>query len=332
MTSKSVIDISENTLRNRGSVLDILLIDRTRHKPSRPHNIIWATDSYLRYGKDYAPSKQIRREQVTGMNGKLIQPRAAKSKEEQKYRTKDKAEVFTPLKIVKEMNMAINWSLDHWPATEKNWIDYISEKRLEITCGEAPFIASRYDPVKESSVITPINKRVGFLDYKLRIVGEFTNNEEEWFKYTEVALKASYGYEWQGDNLLIARENVLLTVEDFYRDFCNNKLKLKSKQYLPKDKLEKFAEIISWNIWQMDGLKYVIPMSCRQTTQKTIDVPKNQLSFLPAEKPQKIKVECEGCRMNSPSNHSGRYAKIMNWNTSKTVPFVKLLNTDGKNK
>jgi hypothetical protein len=325
MVSEPKIDISENTLRNRGRVLDILLIDRTRHKPSRPNNIIWATDSYLRYGKDYAPSKQIRREQVTGVNGKLIQPRAAKSKEEQKYRTKDKAEVFTPLKVVKEMNIAINWALGHWPAIEKNWLDYISEKRLEITCGEAPFIAGRYDPVKESSVVVPINKRVGFLDYKLRIVGEFTNSEEQWFKYVEVALKASYGYEWQGDNLLIARENILLTVEDFYRDFCKNKLKLKSKQYLPKDKLEKFAEIISWNVWQMDGLKYVIPMSCRQTMQKATDVLKDQLSLLLADKPQKIKVECEGCRTNSPLTHSGRYAKIMDWSNNKTIKFVDLL-------
>jgi hypothetical protein len=116
MVVASKIDISENTLRNRGRVLDILLTDRTLYKPSRPHNIIWATDSYQKYGKNYAPTKQIKREQVTGVNGKLIQPRAAKSIEEQKYRTKDKAEVFTPLKIVKKMNMAIDWASGHWPA------------------------------------------------------------------------------------------------------------------------------------------------------------------------------------------------------------------------
>lgn len=114
MVLKNQIDISENTLRNRGRVLDVLLADRTLYKPSRPHNIIWATDSYQKYGKNYAPTKQIKREQVTGANGRLIQPRAAKSIEEQKYRTKDKAEVFTPLKIVKKMNMAINWASGQW--------------------------------------------------------------------------------------------------------------------------------------------------------------------------------------------------------------------------
>lgn len=311
------IDISENTLRNRGRVLDILLIDRTRHKPSRPSNIIWATDSYMKHGKGYAPTKQIKREQITGVNGKLIQPRAAKSKEEQKYRTKEKAEVFTPLKIVGEMNMAINWASGLWPATDENWIDYISEKRLEITCGEAPFIAGRYDPVKESSVVVPINKRVGFLDYKLRVVSEFADSEDDWLKYAEVALKASYGYEWQGDNLLIARENILLTVEDFYRDFCENKLKLKSKQYLPKDKLEWFAEIISWNIWQMDGLKYVIPLSGEPPAPF---VDKSQLVLaLSTIEPDKKKPK-------APANHSGKYAKIKDWDKNKTVKFVDIAN------
>lgn len=327
------IDISENTLRNRGRVLDILLIDRTRNKPSRPFNIIWATDSYLKQGKDYAPTKQIKREQITGVNGKLIQPRAAKSKEEQKYRTKDKAEVFTPLKIVKEMNIAIDWASKNWPVGQDNWIDYISERRLEITCGEAPFIAGRYNPTANTGVVITPKNRVGFLDRKLQVVGEFTDSKKVWLKYAELALKATYGYEWQGDNLLIARENILLTIDDFYKDFCTNKLKLKSKQSLTDEQLEHFAEIISWNIWQMDGLKYVIPLSCRQTIQKPDKVSKDQLSLLllNAEKPKKVIIECEGCRTNNPLAHTGRYSKIMDWSKGKTIQFVNLLNQKDAN-
>lgn len=331
MTSKSVIDISENNLRNRGRVLDILLIDRTRHKPSRSHNIIWATDSYQkRYekkvGKAYALKKQILREQITGLNGKHIQPRAAKSREEQIARTKDKAEVFTPLKIVGEMNMAINWNCGHWPANIDNWVDYISEKRLEITCGEAPFIASRYDPTKNKNDVEPIKKRVGFLDYKLRAVSEFTNNKKDWLKYAEIALKASYGYEWQGDNLLIARENILLTMDDFYKDFCKKKLKLKSKQNLTDEQLEYFAEIISWNIFQMDGLKCVVPMSCRHST-KIIPGEKTLLW----ETPDTIeKYECEGCKFNRPTKHNGKYVKIMDWENNKSIKFVDLLDDSKK--
>lgn len=332
MAPQTKIDISENTLRNRGRVLDILLIDRTRHKPSRPFNIIWATDSYMKHGKDYAPTKQIKREQITGANGKLIQPRAAKSKEEQKYRTKDKAEVFTPLKIVKEMNMAIDWASKNWPVGQDNWVDYISERRLEITCGEAPFIAGRYNPTANTGVIITPKNRVGFFDRKLQVVNEFTSSKKEWLEFAEVALKATYGYEWQGDNLLIARENILLTIDDFYKDFCTSKLGLKSKQSLTDEQLEHFAEIISWNIWQMDGLKYVIPLSCRQTIQKPDEVSKDQLALIPAEKPKKIRIECEGCRLSSPLSHSGRYSKVMDWETGKTIQFVKLMDQTKKAK
>ena len=328
MAPQIKIDISENTLRNRGRVLDILLIDRARHKPSRPFNIIWATDSYMKFGKDYAPTKQIKREQITGVNGKLIQPRAAKSKEEQKYRTKDKAEVFTPLKIVKEMNLAIDWASENWPVGQDNWVDYISERRLEITCGEAPFIAGRYNPTANTGVVITPKNRVGFFDRKLQIIGEHVNSKKEWLKYAEIALKVSYGYEWQGDNLLIARENILLTIDDFYKDFCTIKLKLKSNQHLTDRQLEYFAEIISWNIFQMDGLRCVIPMSCRAAIQKPSEVSKDQLSFslLSNEKPQKIKIECEGCRMNNIRKHTGKYVRIMDWTSGKTVKFLDIVN------
>jgi hypothetical protein len=318
MVLKNQIDISENTLRNRGRVLDILLTDRTLYKPSRPHNIIWATDSYLKYGKNYAPTKQIKREQVTGVNGKLIQPRAAKSIEEQKYRTKDKAEVFTPLKIVKKMNMAIDWASKNWPVSEETWVEYISERRLEITCGEAPFIAGRYNPTANTGVVITPKNRVGFLDRKLQVVSEYSKTKKEWLQYAEVALKASYGYEWQGDNLLIARENILLTLDDFYKDFCANKLKLKSKQSLTDEQLEYFAEIISWNIWQMDGLKYVIPLSGNPPAPY---VDKSQLVLaLSVVEPDKKKSK-------SPATHIGKYAKIKDWDKNKAVRFIDLVNS-----
>ncbi|MGY3814739.1 hypothetical protein ACWOA6_04255 [Globicatella sulfidifaciens] len=43
-------------------------------------------------------------ELVTGRMGNIIKPRALKSKEMQKERTKSKAEVFTPTWIVKKQN------------------------------------------------------------------------------------------------------------------------------------------------------------------------------------------------------------------------------------
>lgn len=320
MINISKIDIRENALRNRGQILDILLKDNTKSTKNTIRNIIWATDSYIDRCKDYSPKKPIRRDQITGVNGKLIQPRAAKSKEEQRYRTKDRAEVFTPLKVVREMNMAIDWASKNFPTGKDNWVDYISEKRLEITCGEAPFIAGRYNPTADTGVIIRPYNRVGFLDRKLQEVNKFVGSKKDWLFYAEVALKSCYGYEWQGDNLLIARENVLQTMDDFYKDFCSNKLKLKSKRGLSDDQLEYFAEIISWNIWQMDGLKYVTPMSCRH--ENRITPGENTLFGITDDVVEKN--ECEGCKFNRPTKHNGRYSKIMDWESGKRLRFIDL--------
>jgi hypothetical protein len=318
----SKIDISENTLRNRGRILVILLSDKTTSTKKTIKNIIWATDSYAMQGKDYESKKQILSIQITGYNDKLIQPRAAKSREEQITRTKAKAEVFTPLNIVKEMNMAINWASKNWPTTADNRRDYIEELRLEITCGEAPFIAGRYNPTANTGVVIKPKNRVGFLDNKLQVVNEFIDYKKDWLACAEVALKACYGYEWQGDNLLIARENILQTMDDFYNDKFGGKSRLSTKQ------LEYFAEIIAWNIFQMDGIKYVIPMSCKKSVAVGEMVDKNQLSLLPAEKPKKQLIECEGCRTNNAHKHTGRNVHIMDWATGKPIKFVDLLKDD----
>ncbi len=193
---KGNIDVFENVLRRIGRLLDILLIDRTTKK-----NIIWATDSYEGLGKEYLPKKHIKPELVTGKHGMLIQPRASKSLDEQRRRTKDKAEVFTPLKIVEQINKEV----DGAAPDRQNWQSYIRELKLEITCGEAPFIVSRYNPTSHTRKLIKLESRVGFLDRKLRAVSRYCDSKDEWLYWAREAFKASYGYEWQGDNVLLAR-------------------------------------------------------------------------------------------------------------------------------
>lgn len=127
--------------------------------------------------------------------------------------------------------------------------------KLEITCGEAPYIVSRYDPVSDKQELLPLPKRVGFLDSKRSVVSKYCDTSEDWLKWSKIAFQSSYGYEWQGDSLLIARENLLYTFIDYYED----KFKKPPILYLQKE----IAEIIVWNIFQMDGLKYLIPMNCK---------------------------------------------------------------------
>jgi len=296
-------DILENTLRRKGKLLDILLIDRTTKK-----NIIWATDSYEKYGKEFSSKKTIIPELVTGLNGRLIQPRAVKSREEQRFRTREKGEVFTPLHIVDQMNKLV----DENSVNENNWQSFVAELKLETACGEAPFIVSRYNPLAHGAVIK-IENRVGFLDKKLHYVSKYCNKPKEWLKWAKVAYQSSYGYEWQGDNILIARENLLYTLIDYYKEKFGRSPSLVVQ--------EEFAEIISWNIFQMDGLKYVIPMSCHHETKVTIGE-----KTLFWETPDKVeKYECEGCKLNHPTKHNGRYVKIMDWGKNKQIHFIDVV-------
>jgi len=201
------IDIREDYLLKKDDLLNILLQDKTTG-----NTILWATDSYDSNGHLFAPTAHITTDLITGALGNLIQPRALKSKTEQLYRTRDKAEVFTPLSIVKKMNEAC----DTHRITKNNWQEYVGLLKLEITCGEAPFIVSRYDPVSDKQELLPIKKRVGFLDKKMSVVSKYCNTKEEWIKWSKIAFQSSYGYEWQGDSLLIARENL-----DYYQDKFN---------------------------------------------------------------------------------------------------------------
>lgn len=301
--TRSNIDIKESALRRTGDLLNILLLDRTTRK-----NIIWATDSYENRGKEFSPDSRIKPELVTGIYHLLIQPRAAKSLEEQRQRTRDKAEVFTPIKTVELMNK----SLETYQPNKSNWQEYVRELKLEITCGEAPFIVTRYNPVAYGVLIKTAS-RVGFLDRKIKVISKFCDKKTDWLLWTKEAFKASYGYEWQGDNVLLARENLLYTFIDYYEEKFGQK---------PSTKIqEEIAEIISWNIFQMDGLRYVVPMTCFHVNEV---IPGEITLF--EELPSRVEeYQCEGCKYNRAKKHNGLYVKIMDWEKNKVIKFVDLI-------
>ncbi len=301
------IDIREDYLLKKDDLLNILLKDKTTG-----NNILWATDSYDSNGDLFGPKANITTDLITGALGNLIQPRALKSKTEQLYRTRDKAEVFTPLSIVKQMNDAC----DSKRVTKNNWQEYVALLKLEITCGEAPFIVSRYDPVSDKQELLPLVQRVGFLDNKLKVVSKYCTTHEEWIKWTKVAFQSSYGYEWQGDSLLIARENLLYTFIDYYQAQFKE---------TPSIELQKeIVEIIVWNIFQMDGFKYVIPMSCKPQ-KVTI---KGAETLFGKEDDRIVEKQCEGCETNRAKKHNGVYVKLMDWVNSKPIRFLDMALTN----
>ena len=350
-------DVQETALAELDkNILLILLKDRSTGK-----NILWATDDYKDLGIGFATDDEITLPAITGAHGNLIKPRALKSKEEQGARTRNMAEVFTPLWICnKQNNLADNaWfgrenvfnteNGTDWQATEgkiafpsekgaDGWIAYIASKRLEITCGEAPYLASRYDTM--TGEIVPLAKRIGLLDRKLRVINERTRNfkdreraKKRWLELATLAVRSIYGFEWAGDNILLARENLLFTVADYYA--------AKFGDALDMEMLEHFAEIISWNIWQMDGLKAVVPNSChdykkeRQAVTPNLFAAKDfsartlKRSVSPCDVDEDERQKCQGCLKDNIDLHNGIYCRIKNWSTGKILQFKDMLDGEG---
>jgi hypothetical protein len=195
----------------------------------------------------------------------------------------------------------------------------VRDTRLEIACGEAPYITSRYDSTTGEFI--PIQNRVGILDRKLRVINENIDSSGEWLKAAQTAFKNTYAFEWQGDSLLLAREAMLaIFIENYTQKFGKEPI-LKSIQYI--------AYLISWNVWQMDGLKFVIPNSCGQISTTAIDLfgnKKTNNSF------------CQGCLNNDPKRHNGIYCMIKDWGVKdhitgkrgRKIRFIDLLNKQGK--
>ena len=278
-------------------VLHILLGDKTTKK-----NIIWATDSYASLGKEFAADAQITTSALIGLNPVLLQPRVLKNEEQQQERTTTHAEVFTPAWICNQMNSfcdeewfgrknVFNTPDDHeWLASEqaiefpkrKTWKHYVDSRRLEITCGEAPFIVSRYDA--STGLEIPVPQRIGLLDRKLRVVNENAADEEEWLKWVLRAFQSVYGYEYQGDNLLLARINLLLSFSEYLEERWKRKPTIKE--------LKKVSNVISWNIWQMDGLKGTVPLGEPEEIQRQITM-EDLLFSIGEDQSKKISPHCK---------------------------------------
>ncbi len=289
-----VIDILSDIRRLSGT----RLLSRLLRDKATKGNILWATDDYLYLGDGYGRGNEIRPEQIAFENFDLIKTRARREAKQRTERTRRHAEVFTPLWIVKKMCDAADeeWfgGEDGSPKTdgavrrrfaeERTWKKYADARRLEITCGEAPFLVTRYDT--ETGEEIPVEDRIGFLDRKLRAVSENAADVDEWKRWAFRAVQSVYGYELQGDNLLIARVNVLCSVEEH--------MVHRWRQEPDKAWLEKLCTVICWNLWQMDGIKGCVPAEPQPSEEQLslfLSEPQNEQGNLFGEKEEK-KIDC----------------------------------------
>ena len=324
MQDNIVLDVNEDDINqlNR-DLLSTLLFDRTTRK-----NILWGTDDYKDLGDAYAAGNPITEYLITGCNGKVIQPRVLKAQEQKKDRTRARAEVFTPSWVCNAQNNLVDaeWfggespfnevSGTEWKATtepihfaekgSRTWKKYVDCKRLEITCGEAPYLVSRYDTVTGQTI--PVPERIGLLDRKLRVVCENTESKEDWKTWARRAVESVYGYEFQGDNLLLARENVLYTYIEYYR------YKFEEEPVLKE--LLQIALVISWNLWQMDGFNYAIPY-CEKPDEPWQLTIFDYLADIGAED------DFDYSRLSDTKGQE--LCKIRDWRSKETILFKKLV-------
>ena len=264
------------------SINDDLMV---RHISDTEHDyIIWATDTYkdaiYKTAADTMDPASVKELIDTGM----LQYRFEKSKDLQQARTKEKAEVFTPSWLCNKMNnlcdeeyfgrkniFNIEDDVNHkWQITQNKiefenkdaWKDYVKSTKLEITCGEAPFLVSRYDTVTGEEI--PVENRIGILDRKIRVINENVRQTKggkrnsTWQDWVVCAFKSTYGYEYQGDSLFVARLNLVLSYLDYYKAFYGKELSVKNRH--DKLWLQQIVDIVTWNLWQMDGLEKHVPI------------------------------------------------------------------------
>ena len=274
------IDIIEDDLLGLGGdILQTLLADHTTGR-----NIIWATHDYDYRGDGFRFGDSITVGSITGEDNHIIMPRMAKGSQQQRSRSQVMAEVFTPCWVCNAQNNLIDdawfgragvfntenddntWTANDKPQIPegKRWMDYIKDTRLEMACGEAPYLVSRYDAT--TGVPIPIGERIGMLDRKLWIIHHNTPNlslrmtksqkkvvRKKWLRQVYRAYQSVYGYEYQGDNLLLAREAMFVSYIEYYQ------AKWQTDKLPSMGSMQRIAEIVSCNIWQMDGLSYGIP-------------------------------------------------------------------------
>ena len=320
------------------AVLDTLLKDRSTGK-----NIIWATDppeelQTVMY-EPVTDRSQITTQQLGLTHYEVVLPRMMKQTDTQQQRTRKKGEVFSPAWVCNKMNNALDadwfrglvaeesagqftvelpqgWQTVETPVQfpvckgrTPAWVQYVQSRRLEVTCGEAPFLASRYDAATGEMI--PVARRIGILDRKLRVVSENAVTEDEWRKYATHAVQSTYGYEYQGDNLLLARVNLLLTYAEH--------LQARWQRKPTKEELQPIANIISWNLWQMDGLHLSVPGGKPQPETEQLDL----FSIFGAAEPQPPTVSCKVKNWRKGSHGTAQnFETIQEGSTSMKFDYV----------
>lgn len=293
---EELTDIRETELAEQDPrTLDLLLCDKTTGG-----RIKWGTSDYSALGEGFDPSDEITPERITGEHEGIVRPRHAKSRGDQARRTRDNAEVFTPSwvccaqndqadeawfgrpgAICSGTNPVTGWDVNPDRISfgdGRTWQRYVDKRVLEVSCGEAPYLVSRYDAATGEPI--PVERRMGLLDRKLRVVRENTEGDDAAFERWVVrAYEATYAFDLQGDNVLLARENLLASLDEWFLWHGGTVAGARLRH--------KVATRIAWNVFQMDGTSMNVPFAFRPAAQRTLDIFSDQQPMEPV--PAKVR-------------------------------------------
>ena len=226
---------------------------------SSQSNIVFGTDSYERYGDGYGRFDPIDLSKIVNDGKFAIRRKIDKDDDDSYNRGKKYSETFTPSTVCKLMNDVIDdeyFGIDSVFSdlkqiegiSEDKIKDYVNQSSLEVACGEAPFLCSPYDSSNGNEI--PIDDRIGMLDRKMHLIYANSDVYDSEVKLDLMleALSSCYGYEYQGDNLFVARINMLDSFSDHYNRIMHRPI--------DEDTLYTASRIISECIVQMDGMSF----------------------------------------------------------------------------
>ena len=98
---------------------------------------------------------------------------------------------------------------------------------------------------------------------------------------------------------------------DYYKEFA---IQHKIKTIVPfRSYLYHAAKIISWNLFQMDGLKMVLPMTCYSTHIKAA----HQTNLFEKVNTKDKIIPCPGCKKNDVHLHNGIKVLVADWDKTQ---------------
>ena len=96
-------------------------------------------------------------------------------------------------------------------------------------------------------------------------------------------------------------------IDDYANEYLDN-------LNFPPAAARRFAEIVSWNIWQVDGIKFVVPNTCHEVKSETPNL----------DGTDDVQVKpCEGCDKGDVKKLNGVRSRVMDGETGKPVLFMQ---------